>query len=807
MLKNHLLFTVRLFKKERFYATLNLLGLTLGIVVGIVLFLFLQHEFGYDKHFTKHSQIYRFTAHLKSPGPEFNTALTSRRLAPIIKEDLPEVLNYVRFLQSQEVLVSSEGAADVKRFYEESVFFADSSFSAVFDHHFYEGNPETCLQGVGKAVITQSIKEKYFGNETALGRKLQLNNEEWREVSAVISDLPSNTHLKYDILLSHIPTIDWDKGGTAERTSEVFWNPNAYTYLLMPKDYDTGRFYEKFPLIYEKTFGLFGKRINGSAEPELQRIDQIHFHSDKNGDFPTGNIRYVYTFMAIGVFIIALACINYMNLATARSATRTNEMGVRKALGNTRLGLFRDVMVEAMTMSFAAMALAILTTWLLLEFSTFNHLIGKELSLSFTNNPPLIFGTLGITIVIGLLSGSYPALYIPSVSLVSALKGTFTGDKDSGLVRKVLITVQFAISLFVIICTVLMKEQVHYVHNKDLGFNTDQTLLINVRDSVVETQMKAIKNELLNNPNIVGITNSYNVPGQMQMGGTVMLVEKDSSMAQQLMSLLYVGEEFIDLLQVDIVQGRGFDENRKSDYGNAILVNEAGASAFGWGQEAVGKNVRYFHGERDMKIVGVFKDFNFQSLHNPINPLFIVLDEGNGGTCYVKVKGEHVAESVDFIQKIWTQFDTDHPFHYRFLDDVFAKLYEEEKTQMRLISLLSYLSIIISLLGLIGLSAFTTSQRAKEISIRKVLGAKTSTLVFLFNKSYMVLILLAFGLAVPFADYVIVEWMAGFAYQMPINWWHFAWPGLLVFLLGISTVSIQSLKFTKANPVEGLRSE
>ena len=747
MLKNHIIFALRLFLKERIYSLLNILGLTLGITVGIILLLYLQNELGYDTHFQKYDQIYRYTNHLKAQGADFNTARSSRRLGELFKQDLPEVIDYVRFVPAGNPLVSADDDnASINQFYEDKVFLADSNVFNLFDHIFYEGNPKTCLVGPNKVVLTKSIAEKYFGNEPALGKRLKFNNSNTREVTGVISDLPNNTHLKYDLLLSFIPPIDWDKGQAAERTSEIYWNPESYTYLLLPKDYNVQNFYDKFPDIYDKTFKIFGERIQGTVDPELQRIDQIHFQSNKGGDEPTGNINYVYTFAAVGLFIILLACINYMNMATARSVTRVGEMGIRKVLGYSRLSLFMSVMIEALLMAFIALILANAFSWIILEFTPFTDLINKELHINYLTNPTLILGMLLIALLIGVVSGLYPALYIPSVPVVTALKGTFTGDKAGAFLRKGLITFQFAISLFVIICTVLMDQQIDFMQNKDLGLNTDQVVLIEVQDTVVENRLSAIKNELLLNPNIVSTSNSYGVPGR-GIGGPVMMIEKDSGMVQQHLNSLYVGLGYLDMMGIEITQGRAFREDSDPEYYKAFLINEAGVKEFGWGDDAIGKKVKHFHGQEEYHVIGVYKDFHFESLHNKINPLFLVLDSDKGGTYHIKIKSNNLSETMNYIQEVWTKFDTQHPFEYTFMDEEFAKQYEADQTQQKLISILSYICILVSLLGLIGLSAFTASRKAKEISIRKVLGANIPGIIMLFSKDYVKLIVIAFVIA------------------------------------------------------------
>ncbi len=807
MYRNHLLFAIRLFLKEGGYSILNVLGLALGITVGIILLSYLHGELTYDQHYEKHDQVFRYTNYMKADGADFNTARSARELAEVLKADLPEVIQYVRLIGYDRWLIEvprSDGSKG--QFYEDRIWSADSTMFQLFDHKFYEGEPTSCLEGPGKVVLTKSIAEKFFGDEPALGKVLDFPDGDKREVTAVISDLPYNTHLQYDILLSGVSERRWVNSGDATRKSEGYWNPGAYTYLLLPADYDPQVFYDKFPAIFDKTYGLFAQRINGSVEPNLQKIADIHFNSQRNGDQPTGNKAYMYTFAAVGFFIILLACINYMNMATARSVTRTGEIGVRKVLGFSRAALFRQVMTEAILLATVAMLFAVAASYVILEWTPFNDMIGKELSLDLMANPYLLPGTISITLFIGLLSGLYPALYIPAVPVVQALKGTFTGDRSGAILRKGLIVFQFVISLFVIICTVIMDNQITYMQQKDIGFEKDNVLLIDVRDTASSNHMDAIKELLLANPKIEEAAASYGTPG-VGTGGNVMWVERDTGMVQQSMDIIWAGEDYLKTLGIEIVEGRGLRWGTDGDLRKSLLVNQTGVKELGWEGNPLGRRVRYFHAEDHMRVVGVMKDFNFQSLHDPIYPLFIIPDNDGGGTLHLRVSGEDLPATLAFIEEVWTQFDRKHPFDYTFLDKEFARQYEEDQTQQRLIGGLSYVCIFVSILGLIGLSAFTASRRAKEISIRKVLGAQISTIIILFSKDYLRLIVIAFVISIPLANYVIIEWLSGFAYRVDILWGDFVIPGLLVLVLGMVTVSLQLVRSARANPVDGLRSE
>ena len=807
MLRNHLLFATRLFLKEGIYSILNILGLSLGITIGIVLFLYLQMELTYDQHYTKHKQIYRYTNRLIADGVDINTARSARELAPILKDELPEVLDYVRFIQLPETLVEIRNEfGSAQHFYEDKVWITDSSMFSVFDHDFYEGDPKTCLSGTGKVVITSSIARKYFGDQKALGKFLSFSKNDFREITAVISDLPDNSHLKYSILLSHIPDRNGLKEGDATRRSEGFWNPGAYTYLLMPPDYDEQNFHSKFPEIFDKTFKLFGKRINGRVEPDLQPIADIHFNSRLSRDETVGNKNYVYTLAAIGLFIIILACINYMNMATARSVTRTSEIGIRKVLGLSRLSLFRNIVLESLLLSLASMLLAIIFSFVILELTSLKSLIGKDLSLNLWENPLLIFGVLGITFVVGILSSLYPALYIPAVPAVDALKGIIIGNRSAIALRRVLITFQFVISLFVIICMVIMNGQITYMQDTEIGFEKDNVILMDIRDTTAINHMDAIMLELLANPKIEQATTAYGTPG-INFGNFAMWVERDSTMVQQVIDVLWVGEGYVETMGMELMEGRDFRDDFEHDYQNAVLVNQTAARELGWGENAIGKKVRTFRGKRDKQVVGIVKDFNYESLHNKINPLFIIVTRNNGGRIHIRVKNDSLLTTIDYIREIWTKYSKTHPFEYTFLDQHVIKQYDKDKALYTLISILSYVCIFISLLGLIGLSVFATGRRFKEISIRKLLGAEVSNIIVLFSKDYLILIVIACLISSPIAYYIASKWLTGFAYRTDINLFHFVLPGILLLTLSLAAVIIQLSKSARVNPVDGLRHE
>lgn len=808
MFFNHLKFALRIFRKDGFYSFLNLLGLTLGISIGIILLLYLQNELNYDTHHEQGDQIYRVTHHLKAEGADFNTARTSRELAPLLKAEISEVKKYVRFNVYDNTMITVNSDNDESdQYYEDRIMETDSSFLSVFTHDVIEGNRETCLTGPDKVVLTKSVAKKYFGSESALGKILEFPSGDPRKVSAVISDLPDNSHLKYDILLSEISERKWlAESDDPIRTSEGFWNPGSYTYVLLPKDYDYSSWNDKFRIIFDKYFSAFGKKIGGSAVSALMPLNDIHFHSKLDDDEPQGNLKYVYTFATIGLLIILLACINYMNMATARSVIRTREMGVRKVLGFTRTKLFISVLSEALLLSVVGMFLALMVDYLILEFSPLNSWIDKNLSLNFIANPELIFGVLGIVLMVGLLSGIYPGLYIPSVPVTNALKGTGHSHGTEAWLRKTLIVLQFSVSVFVIMFVVLMNRQIDYLNNVEVGFDKENVVLIQLRDSTVVNKITAIRNELSSYPSIKSITTAWGTPG-IGVGGQVFRVEREGEMAQQEMRTIWSGPNYLETMGIALLEGRDFRPEDGKNESRAILINETGAKEMGWKDNPINRRVRFFHGEHDMHVVGVVKDFNFESLHNRISPIFIMRMEGDDGTMHVRIDGQNTAETLAYLEAQFMKFDPSHPFEYQFIDQEFEKQYRADQIQLQMISALSFICIFVSVLGLIGLSAFTIGQKAKEISIRKVLGASVQNILLQFTRAYVVLILVAIVLAIPITHYLSQEWLSAFAYQLPVKWYYYVLPGSLVLLLGLLIVLLQSIKSAQANPVKGLRAE
>jgi len=639
MLRNQLKFFVRIFLKDKFFSTLNILGLALGIAVSIILLLILQNDLTYDQYHVKHKRIFRLGGHLQATGVDSRRARTSRELGVILKEELPEVQVVVRANNWDHTLVKYESKGGEKAFYEEDIVRTDSTYFQVFTHQFIAGDPYTCLTDLNTLVVTESTAKKYFGDEDPINKSLIIDNQPWK-VTAVIKDLPENTHLKFDILLSRLVDREWvvDKG---QIKSEAFWNPDVYMYLLMPEHYNPNDFERKFASIFNKYFKAFGDQVGGKYTPILEPLADIHFHSDLDSDEPHGNIAYLYAFTGIGVFIILLACINYMNLSTAKSVTRATEIAMKKTLGSGKRSLVVSFLGESVFLSFISLALAIVLVFVVLRLTSFNQLIDKNLAPDFLHNPLLLFGSLGISLGIGIISGLYPAFYLSSLHPVKVLKGSHKVGSNALLFRKGLVVFQFALSIILIVVTLIMSQQIHFVANKNLGFDKESLIYIPFQGDL-DKKYSVFRQRLATLPGIKAVSRMDQPPSYTGAHAYDMEWEGKDPDTKTVVIHVTVGYGFLKLMNLTLLQGRDFSEDFPSDLTtdstSSYIINETAVKMIGY-KDPIGKPLGIFqhHG----KIIGVVKDFNFKSLREPIEPLLINLDERtNWGGGYVLIKTE-----------------------------------------------------------------------------------------------------------------------------------------------------------------------
>lgn len=806
MLLAHIKFAFRSFRKNAFFSVLNALGLSVGIAVSIVLLLILQSDLTYDKHYSKHNQIYRISCDYFIPGMEFKSARSARELAYVLKDEYPEVVDLTKIDLLNRCLVQFEHNGKEEMLYEENAVQSDSRYFQVFSHPFLAGHAETCLTDPASVVITRSVASRYFGAWDVVDKVLVVNGVP-RKITAVIEDHPDNTHLKFGILLAGLPDFrDWAMSN-GKPTSESFWNPDVMIYVLFPEQYDPSAFYSKFPATYQKHFKETGDQVGGKYTPLLQPLTETHFDAEIVADRPHANTSYIIAFTTIGLLIFIMACINYMNLATAKSIRRAGEMALKKVVGSSRSTLIISILTESVVLSLLSLLLAILLVYFVIDASPFNGLVGKHLSFDLFHNPILLLGSIIITITIGLLSGLYPALFLSQIPVISALKGVYKNNTSHLLFRKALITVQFGVSIFVVTGYLLMQEQIDFIRHKDLGFNKDNVIVLPVNDSTVRRQLAVLKNDLLKYNNIESVTVSDFLVGTGVASG-VMLGESGNGMTQHAgICTLTVGEDFISTMGLSLVSGRDFKPGSDTDLRGVYIANEAAVKAMELGPDPLGKKISFFHGQNPGVVIGVVKDFNSSSLHQKPEPLLLLKETRFCEFMYLNVSGDDLPQTIHAVQETWCQHVANRPFEYFFLDQRFNEQYKSDETQIRLLNMLAYVCAFISLLGLIGLSAFSASQRTKEIGVRKVLGAEVPDILFLLSREVLVLAILAGVVVAPISYWFISSWAENFAYKTDLNYWVFVLVTFSALAFVMATVALQSLRAVMLSPVKSLKHE
>ena len=804
MFKNYIKVAFRNLRKNKGYSFINISGLAVGIACCIAILLYVKNELSYDKFNKNADQIYRVHLTGMVNNNELNMSLSPAPLGAAIKHDLPEVKTYTRIRNfGFPVLRYKDKAFSEERFYD-----VDSTFFDVFTVKFLEGSPKTALTQPSTVVITESMARKYFGNEEAMGKILNADHRRDWIVTGVIKDFPKNSHFHFDFLGSL---------STYEDSRNPYWlSNNYYTYLLLRKGTDTDEFQKKMakdllqyigPQI-EKVTGVSLdqlKKKGNSYNYVLQPLTSIHLNSHLDYELEANSdISYVYIFSIIAAAILLIACINFINLATAKSEKRAKEVGIRKTLGSNKIQLMRQFISEAVLMSVIAMFLAVILVEIFLPF--FNDISGKEMSLSVFENFYNVLLLLCFAGLIGIIAGSYPAFYLSSFQPVKVLKSENKGSRKS-LLRSGLVIFQFAVTIILFIGTFIIYNQLKYIQTKNLGFNKEQIIIINKTDDI-GNKIESFKKELLNNPQVISTSNSNAIPGD-QKGDSAYRLEGTPNDRIQDLRQMWCDYGFINTYKIKIEKGRFFSKEHPSDT-TAIVINEAAVKLFGL-NELLGKYLIAPDpdGDRKYQIIGVAKDFNYESLHQPIRPLLIHLfnSRGFGQFVSVRIKPSGFQNTIDNLNNIWKKFAGSEAFDYNFLDENLNHLYIAEQRTSKIATTFSLLAILIACLGLLGLAAFITEQRTKEIGIRKVLGASIPSLLFMLCKEFLKWVLIANIIAWPAAYYIMNNWLNNFAYKININISVFLLSCVLAIVIALLTVSSYAIKAAIANPIKSLRYE
>ncbi|HEV7347760.1 ABC transporter permease [Telluribacter sp.] len=793
MFKNYLKIAWRNLLKNKVYSFINIMGLTVGMSACFLIFMYVNFELSYDAFHSRVDRIYRLATDIKTPSETINTGITSWAFAPNIKNDLPEVEAFTR-VSGGSLLVRK---GDVK-FQEEKSLYADSSLFQVFDFELIKGNPKTALKDQLSIVFTEKAAEKYFGKEDPMGQTLLLTGEGLvATVTGVIKDMPENSLIKADMFVSMTTfTERFNKG-----IDEQWGNFGATTFLLLKPGTTGAALEKKFPAFLENRAGKLMKENQMHYTLFLEPLKDVYLHSTRN-DGESGSANNVYIFSIVAIFILLIACINFVNLTTARSAERAKEVGVRKVVGAPRALLARQFIAESILLCMIAFVLSILLSALLIPL--FNTLAGKIISTGIFQNGWYILGMFGAAIGIGLLAGFYPALVLSSFEPVVVLKGRFATSVRGILLRKGLVAAQFAISIALIIATIVVFTQMNYMRDRDLGFSKDQMLIVNSQgDPAKET----FKESIASISGVMSTALSSSVPGGGNPGAYSEIENKSGDLQIANLDLYFVDFDYIPHFNLKMAAGRPFSREFGTDTTQAMVMNEAATKLFGYStpEEAIGR--RFKQWGREGKIVGVIKDFHFRSLQEKIKPLTMRIEPGGSSLVSVKLAGGNLPVTIKAIEARWNQLVPNRPFSYYFMDEFFDRQYRSEERFEKLFLNFAILAIFISCLGLLGLASYSTLQRTKEIGVRKVMGASIGSIVGLLSKDFLKLVLISFVIASPIAWYFMSEWLQNFEYRTDIHWWIFLVAAVMAVTIAFATVSFQSIRAALMNPVKSLRSE
>ncbi len=799
MLKNYFKVAWRSFRKNRLYSFVNIVGLTIGITCCILIGLYIGHEWSFDRFNKNADRIVRVTMEYSNGGTVGTFATTGTKAGPEFKRTFPAVEAFVRTMKFPRVVNYHD-----KVFNEKNYWYADSSFFTVFSYKLIKGNPVTALNAPYQLVITTSMAKKYFGDDDPMGKTLLVSNSHEFIVTGIVQDAPSNSQMNFDFIAS-FTSLDASK-------TEEWWTANDVTYLLLNRA-------EEIAPLQKQVIGYMNKaeirqeaQVKGSdyLTYHLEPLKKVHLYSSLSGFEPNGNITYIYILAAIALLILTIACANYTNLATAQSAGRGGEIGIRKVLGAGQMQLFTQHLGEAALLSFIASILALLLSIALLPL--FNQLAGKTFTSAVFFHPTVLLSLVILAILTSVFAGFYPAFVLSNAKLAGILKSGFSFSSSGSGLRKSLIVLQFMISVFLIISTIIIMQQLSYIQHKKLGFDKDHVVVLPI-DYQMHGGYEALKKAIALDPHVLSVAGAGQNPTYVQWGDGIK-VDKGNEQKSLPIYCIPADPDFMKTMGMEIVAGTDFSaadmykmdtSNNNRNYKDVFILNESAVKAIGWKpEEAIGKTIlKGMPGE----VKAVVKDFHFSSLHQPIGPLLIFLDTSNTNQLLVKISGADVPGTLNFLRNVWKDRVPYRPFEYNFLDEDYDALYKVEKRTSQLFSVFSTTAILLACLGLFALAAFTTVQRTKEIGIRKVLGASVFNIAGLLSVDFLKLVLIAELLAFPLAWWCMHRWLQDFAYRIDMSIWIFALAGSLAIFIAVLTISFQAFRAALANPVKSLKSE
>ncbi|MFC2123489.1 ABC transporter permease [Bacteroidota bacterium] len=795
MLKNYLKVIIRTFLKSKVYTLINITGLTTGMVVFILIMLYVNYEFSVDQYHEKKDRIYRIVQQQKGNmylGDD-RFAVTMAPLAPTIMEEFPEVEYATRIARTWNVLISDEDNTML----ESIIHGIDPETFNIFTFEYVQGNPDTWLKDKYTAVISESTARKYFKDDNPIGQTFLFKKEHEFEVVGVIKDMPANSHFRMDIMIPFETLLEV----TNSVNNLNHWGNNSYyTYFLLNGNSDSEALESKFPALLDKYTADNQDAGKSSPRLYLQELTRIHLHSDIHFDIaPTVNVNRLYIYSTIALLILLIACINYMNLATARAAIRTKEVGIRKVAGAFRYDLVVQFLGESLLLTFFSLLFSMMIVAILLPY--FEQFVELDLSLNLLENPDLIIMLLIVCGFVGIVSGSYPAFALSAFKPITVLKGSFNRSVKGSKLRNILVITQFVISGCLIMTSLIVTQQLAYIQKKDMGYDREHIVTLKLNDWDLVDKMPVFKEELRKVPGVFGVASSSNLPNNISSSNDI----KWPGKPEEINWAIYSGRvdfEFIDLYGIEIVEGRNFSRE-SGDENGAVLINETAAKALGW-DNPIGRELSNW---RDTcTIIGIMKDFHQHSLHQEIMPLQLFFNDYQWNVS-IKISGDNIEQILADIKKTKELFSEKYPFNYAFFDDEFDKAYKSEQKAGKLANWFTIITIIIACLGLYGLAAFTAEQRIKEVGIRKVLGAPVYHLIYMLSKDFTWPVLISFMISAPIAYFSMQKWLSGFAFHININIDTFLATFIIMILVAWFTVSYRTFRVANSNPVNSLRDE
>jgi len=798
MLYYNLKLALRNFWRNKTFSFINIFGLSIGLASCIIIGLYVYSELSFDRFHTAHNNIYRVNKLTYPKGKATNfDGITPGQLAPSAAKDLPEVLLAARFRPWFTDMLVSYDTVHLKL---EDVAYTDAAFLQMFDFPLVKGSRKTALAEPFTAVITETTAKKYFKNNDPVGKTLVTLNNIPVKITAVAKDVASNSSIHFNMLIS-FATV------TAPANAGYFFWMNTwttqvnYTFLQLKTNADIPKLTSRISAMMHEHM----PETEYQYKPYLQPLDDIHLHSQNilyAEHFHTNSSKLIYTLLIIAGLILLIACFNFINLSTAAALNRAKETGIQKVLGAGQSLLIRKFFSESFFFCLFSFVLALIMVIIVLP--AFNNLAGSTITANLLFSARVMSALLALLILVSFIAGLYPAIFLSRFKSTDVFRNIIKAGKDSWL-RKSLVTTQFALSILLIIATIVVNKQIHYLTSKDLGFDKDRILVLQLANSNLELEHKSKEfiNTIKQNPGILSVSTSNRVPGQ-SMNGYGIIPEGHTLNEHLLANVVETDADFASTYNIKLLKGRFFSSQMKTDTTNAIVVNEAMARYLA-DNNLVGKQMEIYEARKG-KIIGIMKDFNFASLRETVQPLAVILND-NPLYLSLKLKAGATASTLDYIQKQWKQFDQKDPFDYFFMDEEMNHFYKSDTRLLRILSIFAVLAIFIACIGLFGLSIYSTKQRTKEISIRKILGAPVAGIVALLSKDFLKLVMIASLLSFPIAWWAMNEWLQDFSYRINISWWVFVLAGISVLLIALATVSYHALKAAVANPAKNLRTE